>query len=333
METIRTYLDNMFLQLPDTPEVRRAKEELLGMMEDKYFELKSQGKSENEAIGMVIADFGNMDEIVKELGLQEIPREETGGPEGLFLSMDEVKDYVSGMGTCARMIGVGVTLCIWSPILFFFLGGLSESLGGRMEGPLGFVGFAFMLVMIAAAVGIFILYGTRIDKYQYLKKAVIHMDVPTEVMVRQGKEQHKATFTMQLVVGVALCIISVLPLLAVGMMFEDNDLLGCIALCILLFLVGIAVFLFVDGGVGGECYKVLLQEEEFAPSRKKKSHKAKKKAMERISSVYWGVITCVYLIWSFQTMMWWKTWLIWPVAGVLYAAIEGVIKGLIGYDD
>ena len=36
MNTIRNYLDNMFRNLPNTEAVRKAKAELLQMMEDKY---------------------------------------------------------------------------------------------------------------------------------------------------------------------------------------------------------------------------------------------------------------------------------------------------------
>ena len=36
METIRNYLETMFANLPDNAEVRRAKNELWQMMEDKY---------------------------------------------------------------------------------------------------------------------------------------------------------------------------------------------------------------------------------------------------------------------------------------------------------
>ena len=39
METIRNYLENMFLNLPNTPEVYIAKNELWQMMEDKYTDL------------------------------------------------------------------------------------------------------------------------------------------------------------------------------------------------------------------------------------------------------------------------------------------------------
>ena len=56
METIKNYLENMFSHLPNTPEVQKAKYELYQMMEDKYNELISEGKSDNEAIGIVISE-------------------------------------------------------------------------------------------------------------------------------------------------------------------------------------------------------------------------------------------------------------------------------------
>ena len=47
MEAIREYLHNMFLNLPETPQVLRAKAELMEMMEDKYEELRQEGMSED----------------------------------------------------------------------------------------------------------------------------------------------------------------------------------------------------------------------------------------------------------------------------------------------
>lgn len=71
MEAIRNYLETMFLNLPNTPEVYKAKNELWQMMEDKYTELKNEGKSENEAVGTVIAEFGNLDELAEDLGIKQ----------------------------------------------------------------------------------------------------------------------------------------------------------------------------------------------------------------------------------------------------------------------
>ncbi len=71
METIRNYLMTMFASLPNTPQVRRAMDELWQMMEDKYTELIEEGRTENEAIGTVIAEFGNLDELAEPLGIRD----------------------------------------------------------------------------------------------------------------------------------------------------------------------------------------------------------------------------------------------------------------------
>ncbi|MBO6108659.1 MAG: DUF4097 family beta strand repeat protein [Eubacterium sp.] len=75
MDTLREYLENMFRNVENTPEIEKAKAELYQMMEDKYEQLMADGKSENEAVGTVIMEFGNFDEIVKELGIEDSVRQ------------------------------------------------------------------------------------------------------------------------------------------------------------------------------------------------------------------------------------------------------------------
>ena len=105
MEAIRNYLETMFLNLPNTPEVYKAKNELWQMMEDKYNELLDEGKNENEAVGTVISEFGNLEELSKELGLEKefsYQQESTKAEyadEPYFstqetLSFEEVKQFV-----------------------------------------------------------------------------------------------------------------------------------------------------------------------------------------------------------------------------------------------
>ncbi len=94
METIRNYLETMFLKLPNTPEVYKAKNELWQMMEDKYTELKEEGKSENEAVGIVISEFGNLDELANDLGISRFV-ENQPIPQGKTLSLDQAKSYLA----------------------------------------------------------------------------------------------------------------------------------------------------------------------------------------------------------------------------------------------
>ena len=43
-------------------------------------------------------------------------------------------------------------------------------------------------------------------------------------------------------------------------------------------------------------------------------------------NVYWYTVTCIYMIWSFLTFSWHFTWIIWPVAGVIYGGLSKVLK-------
>ena len=66
------------------------------MMEDKYTELKNEGKSENEAVGTVIAEFGNLDELAEDLGIKQFvhqPRQEQT-PNAVSLSMEDVRQFL-----------------------------------------------------------------------------------------------------------------------------------------------------------------------------------------------------------------------------------------------
>ncbi len=66
---IRDYLDNIFKTLPQTPEVLKVKDDLQSNMEEKYEELKKEGKSETEALSTVIGEFGNIEEILEDLNI------------------------------------------------------------------------------------------------------------------------------------------------------------------------------------------------------------------------------------------------------------------------
>ena len=71
MDTIETFLDNMFAPYPATPRLIEARSELRAMMEDAYNDAIAQGKTHNEAVGRVITDFGNLHELAPVLGIAQ----------------------------------------------------------------------------------------------------------------------------------------------------------------------------------------------------------------------------------------------------------------------
>ena len=121
METIKNYLENMFSHLPNTPEVQKAKYELYQMMEDKYNELISEGKSDNEAIGIVISEFGNLDELADSLGIKSFVDPSQAMPAAKTLSRETAAAFLRDSAKQAYLTAFGVLLCILAslgPIAF-----------------------------------------------------------------------------------------------------------------------------------------------------------------------------------------------------------------------
>lgn len=344
METIKVYLDNMFLNIPDSEQVRKIRSELYDMMEDKYHELISEGKPENEAVGIVIAEFGNLEELKEELGLdhreeeqafsdgraeqEEKTKEKSTGKkskkkenkkkdkeheeaESRWVSFDEVEDYLQAVAVAANCIGIGVMLCVWSPAALI---ALSEREGWGVA-----LGLALLFIFVAAGVGLFILYGTKLEQYEYLKKEVFGLDPGVEQFIREEQEAYHQPFVLQVAIGVILCILSPVQLVVCSIL-EFSDFLILVGVGMLLLLVGIGCFFIVRAGMRKDAYHVLLQEESY--------QKGKKNGFIKVfETAYWLVVLAIYWNWSFNAGSWGISWMIWVIAGVAYGPLERVLRG------
>ena len=84
-----------------------------------------------------------------------------------------------------------------------------------------------------------------------------------------------------------------------------------------LLLVAIGVGMIVNVQTIKSGYDKLLQVEDYTPRNKKKS-----KLEETVGGVYWLAVTGIYLLLSFTGNSWGTSWIIFPVAGVLYGIIS-----------
>lgn len=330
METIKTYIENLFQNMPATEAVAKARVQLLEMMEDKYNELKNQGKTENEAIGVVISEFGNIDELKEELGLNKRDDESKNSNEYVNENMDmkrisfsEVTEFIEETAKFGLKIATGVAMCILSVIPLILLAGFSEN--DAEPGINIVIGLVFLFVFVAVAVALFIINGLKYEKYDYFKKGKFVLENDAYAYVKDLKEAYRNSFAIRITIGVMLCIMSVIPVVTAGVMFEDRgDSFAVSSVAMLLGIIAIAVFILVTAGMRMDCYKQLMQEEEYAPS-----HKNRSDLVEKIGSVYWPVVVAIFLGWSFLTMDWGRTWIIWPVAGVLFGAVSAICNAFV----
>ncbi len=308
METIKNYLETMFANMPNTPEVKKAKDELLQMMEDKYNELTAQGISENEAVGTVISEFGNLDELAEDLGLEKEVNEANTRQENVnrrFVSMDEVKRYLSYRTKSAIFISVGVMLCIIS-VIFPIIGGISTMIS---PGP----SVGLMFLSIAIAVGLFIVNGVLSRDWSYIRREPCQIDMSTAEYVKNRLHSFRPVNAILLSIGVLLCAFCWVPVAATGSAYMT---------VILFLMIGFGVLLIIYSSMTSKGMERILRLNDSTTISGTYSDGAQveytSKTAEVIMSVYWPTITCIYLCVSFLTFAWYITWIIWPIAAILH---------------
>ncbi|MCR5793670.1 MAG: permease prefix domain 1-containing protein [Lachnospiraceae bacterium] len=313
METIRNYLEAMFANLPNTAEVKKAKSELLAMMEDKYNELISEGESENSAVGTVISEFGNLDELAEDLGLAEEVKEtherESEQPRR-FVNMDQVTDFLDSRKKSGLLVGIGVMLCIISVFFPAFI----DNIGLFKSDAYGVAG---MFICIALGVALFVFNGITGSDWDFLKKEACQIDMSTAHMVREKRNTFKLTYAFMITIGVVLCAFCWLPLALIDADILSSFIFPC---------VGIGVFLFIYGNSIMGSYETVLKLND---SRTISGNYGKENDVQYINEtatavmeVYWTTVTCLYLMISFISVAWEATWVIWPVAAILHKILK-----------
>ena len=232
------------------------------------------------------------------------------------ISMEEASGYLDLMEKTSRKFAPTVSLCVLSPVVLLFLLGLNQRPDSTFSQKAALsVGLAFLLVMVTGAVASFIIHGIPMTKYEYLEKEVFELEYGISGLVQGKKEKYEPTFIKGITSGVMLCILSAVPLVVVSIL-GISQFAVLLSLDFLLLVVSAAVYLFVRVGMIHGSYEKLLQTGDYA-----KEIKIANKKIAGVAGVYWCVVVSLYLLVSFITMNWARTWIIWPVAGVLFGAI------------
>ena len=256
----------------------------------------------------VTTDYLLKDEIEEER-LNEYVETKT-----IKVSMEEANQYLDMKSKGSRIVANATSLCILSPVPLIVLGTMTED-----HILIGF-SLVLLLVLVAIAVYLFVNYGLRESHMQHLEKEIFETEYGVSGMVRERREQYESTFTRNIAIGVVLCILSVIPTIMAGVM-EVEDYMSGISVGLLLIIVSIGVNILIRASMIKSSYDTLLQEGEYTIEEK---HLKKKTGA--FSGAYWCLMVAIYLGWSFWTNNWKFTWIIWPVAGVLYAAVLGLVK-------
>ena len=245
--------------------------------------------------------------------------EEAGGEGATFVSMEEANAFLTYKAESAPRIALGVLLCILSPITLILLSGAQES--GRLaltEMQAAMIGLIVLLFMVAGAVLLFVLTGMKGDKFEYLEKDALDTAYGVSGMVKERMQQEESEHSRRIAIGVVLCVLAAIPLFALLLWRGEDEFYGCLGVSAILVLAAIGVHLLVKASVPWGGYQILLEQGDYTRARKRNTR--------RYGGIYWSIVTAAYLAVSFITRRWDMTWIIWPVAAVLFGVVGEIGK-------
>lgn len=321
MRIIKDYLDSLFLTVPITSETKKAKEDLLAIMEDHYHELIAEGKSEHEAIGAVISEFGSIDEILAELEVEaEKPQYEEEDYDGIDL--EEAFDFWGTTRRFAFELSLGIFLISLAFAAIMFAD------NGVYGGPFFPLAIFFFFVIAASGTG-FIISGSM--KYVAAKKLLEDRPLSTEV-TEEAKEQalnYEKSFRVGLISGIGLAVLAI-PLLIFFATYFNADLFG---VSVFFGTAGVGAFLIVYSSIIRNGFLKFAAGQYFVSDSDNPGPRATRSEYGQVApfiillrNVYWPAVVVIYLLWSNITHSWHFSWIIFVVAGSIYTLLIEMLK-------
>ncbi|MBQ6464708.1 MAG: helix-turn-helix transcriptional regulator [Oscillospiraceae bacterium] len=264
-----------------------------------------------------------------ELEQADYEESESGDRTLRTVGMEEASSFLLVREQNAVRIAMGVMLCILSPVLLILLCGAQEmGLVALTQAQAAGLGLVALFLLVGCAVAIFVTCGIRAKQFEYLESEPIDTLYGVDGMVRDRREKYRPAFTRQLTVGIVLCVVAVLPIFVSLILSGEDSFMHVAAVSLLLAIVAVGVLLIVRASIVWGSFKQLLEEDDYSRRSKEEAKK-----FNWVSGSYWLLVTAIFLGWSFSTDSWDRSWIIWPVAGVLFGAIYAILTALNRKDD
>lgn len=368
MDAIDTFLTAMFAPYPSTARLLEAKGELRAMMEDAYNDALAQGRSHNEAVGQVITDFGNLEELAPVLGIvpdlhaaqsgNAAPRPGPGSysehsegtapqgggaaphPEGgshqAFASdgpapvtIAEAQEFAEAYRRTGSALGRVIALFViaGAPLIALTSVGNGNDPWGLDEDVATGVGLLFALPCIGVGV---LLMLRRSQAFAGVQRLRARQFLPNPVVTAWAarlRAEHEAERNRRLSLAVLLWVLAALPPVLSSLVFssllKNLDLQG-VGVALSLILVAAGLYLFLPSNWAAATYELLTQDQTpstAGPDASQANTSQSNPLIGMIGSVYWPLCVVIYLAWSFLGNAWSTSWIVWPVAGILFGAL------------
>lgn len=333
MNVISAYLETMFSAYPQSPRMLEAKAELHTMMEDAYNGFIADGLSENEAVGRVITDFGNLDELAPTLGISQeitpgVPANQdpassaNSGHPAILLS--EAQGLAEAHRRTRFRLAIGVALIVLSPAALITLATAAETEGlpGSVAAA---IGLGVLFALIAAGTLMIVSISRDFAPFEHLRDGAFTPTAEVSDWADALAADHERGRIRALQAAILCWVLCPVPLLLLSLLVQGElrNLWSVIGVSIVLVLVALGLLILLPASWAHTAAGILRGGRSAHGGGSDESDHS---LVGVIAPIYWPLAVAIYLGWSFIGDAWAISWIVWPIAGVLFGAIAGGIS-------
>jgi len=243
------------------------------------------------------------------------------------VSLEDVTKYAETKIEMSKHTSKGVLLCISSVIPLFFLLALAEGeqlfLTSNMATGIGLV---LLLVSVSIGVNFFLQSIRHGSGFIDLEEEFFELAYGVRSVFKEKSEKYQSFYIQRLSLCISMIIISVVPLILVSL-FSESDMILLLMLVLMFVMIGAGLYLLIPTVAENNVYNFIIGEGDYSPKKRIDTRRT-----EKFGAFYWPLVTAIYIGWSLWSMDWHLTWIVWPVAGIAFAAFIGLM-GLFNRED
>lgn len=215
---------------------------------------------------------------------------------------------------------IATMLFVLCPVTLIFLAGLSNAFAGFSQVLAGIIGLVVLFLCVAAGVALWIAIEAKEKQFDFFEKEDYETLYGVDGMVKEAKSKFDKIRIPLLIAAVASFILSPVGVVVTGILeAADFVIISMIALLLIMVSIGVGICIYTSRING--IYSKLLKEEHLTPEERKKE-----RLVSKLSGSYWCLVAAVFLVMGLGFDKWEFAAVIFPVAGVLFVAVLGIIK-------
>lgn len=237
------------------------------------------------------------------------------------VSYDAAMTYVNDKKKISKLTSVGVFICVLSVVpllLLLFMKGRYDL--NMSTSVLTTIGLTSLFVLIAVAVVVLMQTNRYNFDFDINQDRHLKLDESVKHRFKMLLEAYRPVYIKKITFAVIIILLSTMPLISVSILTQSGELaLLMVIVKLVMIALGVSIIIPVS-----QHYSVLKDMVKIGEPTSIKSKKEKR--TEKIAAFYWPLVVAVYLGWSLWTMAWGTTWILWPVAAVLFIAVIGLVE-------